>query len=167
MCGIAGIFHYRSSQRVDRNILSRMLVRIQHRGPDESGIYLNRNIGLGHVRLSILDLKTGSQPMSDPDNLYWITFNGEIFNYIELRDELIRKGYRFRTTSDTEVLLQLYKECGENCLTNGTFVFASEIKSILEYPGIHLEVSPEALSYVFTFWTTPTWTSQNQTGINL
>ncbi|MCD6201539.1 MAG: asparagine synthetase B, partial [Bacteroidales bacterium] len=103
-----------------------MLVRIAHRGPDESGIYLNRNIALGHVRLSILDLQTGSQPMSDESGTFWIVFNGEIFNYIELRDELTKKGHRFRTTSDTEVLLRLYIEYGSKCLEklNGQFAFA-------------------------------------------
>ena len=103
-----------------------MLMRIQHRGPDESGIYLNQNIGLGHVRLSILDLKTGSQPMSDENGLYWIIFNGEIFNYIELREELKGLGYQFRTGSDTEVLLLLFKHFREKCLEklNGQFAFA-------------------------------------------
>ncbi len=126
MCGIAGIYNLNSEQEVDRDILSRMLVRIRHRGPDESGIYLNRNLGLGHVRLSILDLKTGTQPMSDTASAFWIVFNGEIFNYIELREELIGKGHKFHTTSDTEVLLNLYKEYGINCLEklNGQFAFA-------------------------------------------
>lgn len=126
MCGITGIFQYKSSCQADPNILKNMLSRIQHRGPDESGIYLNKGIGLGHVRLSILDLETGSQPMSDDEGYFWIVFNGEIFNYIELRDELLAKGYRFRTTSDTEVLLSLYKEYGEKCLQklNGQFAFA-------------------------------------------
>lgn len=131
MCGIAGIFHLKDNQQSDRNILGRMLVRIQHRGPDESGMFLAPQIGLGHVRLSILDLKTGSQPMPDESKNYWIVFNGEIFNYIELREELIKKGYRFRTTSDTEVLLQLYKEYGKDCLQklNGQFAFAIWDKS--------------------------------------
>ncbi len=126
MCGIAGIFHFNHSQKNDRDILGRMLVRIAHRGPDESGIYLGRNISLGHVRLSILDLQTGKQPMSDESGNFWIVFNGEIFNYIELRDELTKKGHRFRTTSDTEVLLHLYMEYGEKCLEklNGQFAFA-------------------------------------------
>ncbi len=187
MCGIAGIFHYTSSQRVAQDTLSGMLVRIQHRGPDESGIYLNQNVGLGHVRLSILDLETGHQPMSDEEGAHWIVFNGEIFNYIELREELKAKGYRFRTTSDTEVLLNLYKEYGSGCLEklngqfafaiwnkkkkelflardrvgirplyytlqNGTFLFGSEIKAILEYPEITPVLSPHALRQIFTFW---------------
>ena len=187
MCGIAGIFHFDHPGPVRKEILSRMLVRIQHRGPDESGIYLGRNIGLGHVRLSILDLKTGKQPMSDEAGNYWIVFNGEIFNYIELRDDLLKKGHRFRTTSDTEVLLHLYMEYGEKCLEklngqfafaiwdkkkqelflardrvgirplyytvlNGTFIFGSEIKAILEYPEFHPEISPRALKQIFTFW---------------
>lgn len=103
-----------------------MLMQIQYRGPDESGIYIGEDVGLGSVRLSIIDLAQGQQPMSDEDQEFWIVFNGEIFNYIELRDELISLGYRFRTTSDTEVLLTLYKHYREKCLgkLNGQFAFA-------------------------------------------
>jgi asparagine synthase (glutamine-hydrolysing) len=103
-----------------------MLTQIQYRGPDESGIYMGEGVGLGSVRLSIIDLAQGQQPMSDEDREFWIVFNGEIFNYIELRDELISLGYRFRTGSDTEVLLTLYKHYREKCLEklNGQFAFA-------------------------------------------
>ena len=103
-----------------------MLMQIQYRGPDESGIYMGQGVGLGSVRLSIIDLAQGQQPMSDEAREFWIVFNGEIFNYIELRDELISLGYQFRTGSDTEVLLILYKHYREKCLEklNGQFAFA-------------------------------------------
>ncbi len=103
-----------------------MLMQIQYRGPDESGIYMGEGVGLGSVRLSIIDLAQGQQPMCDEAGEFWIVFNGEIFNYIELRDELISLGYQFRTGSDTEVLLLLFKHYREKCLEklNGQFAFA-------------------------------------------
>ncbi len=101
-------------------------MQIQYRGPDESGIYIGAGIGIGSVRLSIIDLEQGQQPMSTPEEDLWIVFNGEIFNYIELREELKGLGYQFRTGSDTEVLLLLYKHFREKCLEklNGQFAFA-------------------------------------------
>jgi asparagine synthase (glutamine-hydrolysing) len=103
-----------------------MLARIQYRGPDESGIYINNHVALGSVRLSIIDIQSGQQPLSSSDGKYWIVFNGEIFNYIELKADLKRLGYFFRTESDTEVLLNAYLEYGSDCLNrfNGQFVFA-------------------------------------------
>jgi asparagine synthase (glutamine-hydrolysing) len=103
-----------------------MLARIQYRGPDESGIYINKIAALGSVRLSIIDIQSGQQPLSTEDGKYWIVFNGEIFNYIELKVDLKRLGYTFRTESDTEVLLNAYLEYGSDCLNrlNGQFVFA-------------------------------------------
>ncbi len=103
-----------------------MLARIQHRGPDESGVYLGQNVGLGNVRLSIIDLKTGQQPMPNEDGSLWIVINGEIFNYIELREELQQKGHVFKTTSDTEVVVHCYEEYGTACLNkfNGQFAIA-------------------------------------------
>ena len=103
-----------------------MVSQLSHRGPDANGFYANNSAGLGHARLSIIDLEGGSQPMSSADGRYWITFNGEIFNYIELRDELVKKGHRFSTRSDTEVLLRLYQEEGERCVErlNGQWAFA-------------------------------------------
>ena len=83
-----------------------------YRGPDESGIYINNRVSLGSVRLSIIDIQTGQQPLSSGDGKYWIVFNGEIFNYIELKTDLKRLGYSFRTESDTEVLLHAYLEYG-------------------------------------------------------
>lgn len=126
MCGIAGIFNYHSSNEpsTERNV-KKMLTLIKHRGPDESGVYINQNIGIGNVRLSIIDLSSGQQPMSDITERYWIVYNGEVFNYLELRVELEKKGIRFKTNSDTEVVIQMYALYGADCLNhfNGQFAF--------------------------------------------
>jgi asparagine synthase (glutamine-hydrolysing) len=191
MCGIAGIYNKYIDQSDSPDILKRMLARIQHRGPDESGIFLGQNIALGNVRLSIIDLATGQQPISDEDGIFWIVFNGEVFNYIELKEELVTRGHKFRTTSDTEVVLHLYMEYGPDCLQkmngqyalaiwntekkelfmardrvgirplfytrmNGSFVFGSELKSLLEHPDVQMRLSAQSLAQVYTFWTTIT-----------
>jgi asparagine synthase (glutamine-hydrolysing) len=125
MCGIAGVIN--ESEPVSRRkLVERMLARIYYRGPDESGIYHSNRATIGNVRLSILDLSGGQQPISDASGRYWIVFNGEIFNYVELRADLEAKGHRFRTTTDTEVLVQLYALHGKKCLSmlNGQFAFA-------------------------------------------
>jgi asparagine synthase (glutamine-hydrolysing) len=126
MCGIAGIYSSEKTSASREDLLTRMLARIRYRGPDESGIYTNSHIAFGSVRLSIIDIRSGQQPLSTPDGKYWIVFNGEIFNYIELKTDLTRLGYTFRTESDTEVLLFSYLEYGTDCLNrlNGQFVFA-------------------------------------------
>jgi asparagine synthase (glutamine-hydrolysing) len=126
MCGIVGIYNSVDSLKSPEDLLRRMLARIQYRGPDESGIYINNKVALGSVRLSIIDLQSGQQPLSTVDGKYWIVFNGEIFNYIELKADLKRQGHTFRTESDTEVLLNAYLEYGSDCLNmlNGQFVFA-------------------------------------------
>ena len=108
MCGIVGIYSNAVSLHNPELLLTRMLARIEYRGPDESGIYINNNIALGSVRLSIIDLKTGQQPLSSENGRYWIVFNGEIFNYVELKTDLKNLGYSFRTECDTEVLLNAY-----------------------------------------------------------
>lgn len=125
MCGIAGFYSYQEKEAAVK-ILKRMLTRIKHRGPDQSGVYISNDIGLGSVRLSIIDLKTGGMPLSNEDDSLWIVFNGEIFNYIELREDLLRKKHVFRTTSDTEVILHAYEEYGASCLSklNGQFAIA-------------------------------------------
>jgi len=122
MCGFVGIIN-KNGQFVDSNILSKMATTIHHRGPDEDGVFLEGPVGFFHKRLSIIDLKTGSQPMSYDDCT--IVYNGEVYNYIELRNDLIRKGHQFQTTSDTEVILHLYKEFGTGFLNllNGMFAF--------------------------------------------
>ena len=125
MCGIAGIIDYQGKKN-QINTLESMLRSIYYRGPDESGIYHSSCATIGNVRLSIIDISGGQQPLSDPSGRYWIVFNGEIFNYKELRQELEKKGIVFRTKSDTEVLVQLYAVYGKKCLDllNGQFAFA-------------------------------------------
>jgi len=125
MCGIAGVLDP-GRGHVDPKLLRRMIGMIRHRGPDDSGVFVAGPIGLAHTRLSIIDLEGGHQPMHNEDKSLWITFNGEIFNYIELREELTRKGHRFTTHSDTEVILHLYEEKGEDCVNdfNGQWAFA-------------------------------------------
>ena len=105
--------------------IRKMLSLIKHRGPDESGIYLNENIGMGNVRLSIIDLSTGQQPLSDASGNFWIVYNGEIFNYPELRADLIKKGIQLKTHCDTEIVVQMYALYGAACLNhfNGQFAF--------------------------------------------
>lgn len=126
MCGIAGILSYSHPLHEPVAKINKMLARINYRGPDESGIFLSQNIVMGNVRLSIIDIHTGHQPMADTSNTFYIVFNGEIFNYVELKKELINKGHRFQTNSDTEVLLHAYMEYGSGCLhkLNGQFAFA-------------------------------------------
>lgn len=126
MCGIAGIVNLRNNCNISLESIKRMIGVLGHRGPNESGIYLDDFIGLGHTRLSILDLSKGSQPIHNEDQNLWIIYNGEIFNYLELKDDLLRKGHSFYTNTDTEVLLHLYEEYGCSCLSklNGQFAFA-------------------------------------------
>lgn len=137
MCGIVGIFNRipppvfsrrdeSSPYPVQEATLRQMLAMIRHRGPDQFGIYLEEQIGLGSARLSIIDLNTGQQPISNEDGTLWIVFNGEIFNYVELRPQLIGRGHHFSTNTDTEVILHLYEDFGPACLAhlNGQFAFA-------------------------------------------
>ena len=125
MCGISGIIDYQSKEN-SRNNIESMLRSITYRGPDESGIYHSQVATLGSVRLSIIDIEGGQQPLSDHSGNFWIVFNGEIFNYKELRLDLEKKGITFKTNSDTEVLVQLYAVYGNKCLSllNGQFSFA-------------------------------------------
>jgi asparagine synthase (glutamine-hydrolysing) len=114
MCGIAGIVNLSENKApVTIEQLGHMAGAIEHRGPDEFGVYRDAHAGLAHARLSIIDLATGQQPLSDDTNTLWIVFNGEIFNYVELREELIQKGHHFKTKSDTEVIVQAWKAWGE------------------------------------------------------
>jgi asparagine synthase (glutamine-hydrolysing) len=127
MCGIAGIYNFKDSQPIDRELLQRMTDVIRHRGPDAEGIYIKGNIGLGHRRLSIIDLSAaGKQPMFSDDKQLAIVFNGEIYNFLEHRAELLKRGYTFHSRTDTEVILYLYREYGEECLQflRGMFAFA-------------------------------------------
>ncbi len=125
MCGIAGMIGLRGANS-SPDLLKKMSETLTHRGPDAFGLHLDREAGLAHSRLSILDLAGGAQPMSNADGSLWITYNGEIFNYLELREELIAKGHQFATRSDTEVILHLYAREGEECVSklNGQWAFA-------------------------------------------
>jgi asparagine synthase (glutamine-hydrolysing) len=180
MCGIAGIIDTRSGSRVEHSTVHRMCERIVHRGPDEEGIYVKDGTGLGMRRLSIIDVAGGQQPVFNEDRNAWIVFNGEVYNFPDLRPDLEAKGHKFRTHSDTEVIIHLYEEMGGDCVQklrgmfafaiyderhqklfvardrlgkkplhyafhNGKFLFASEIKSILEVAPELAEVNVSAL----------------------
>jgi asparagine synthase (glutamine-hydrolysing) len=126
MCGICGIYNAQSGKPVSAEILAHMTNSISHRGPDDSGSYLDGPIGLGFARLSIIDLSGGHQPMSNETGDIWLVFNGEIWNYKELRKELLEKGHKFRTNSDTETIVHAYEEYGIDCVArlHGMFGFA-------------------------------------------
>ncbi len=125
MCGIAGFLNL-DGRPADASLLERMIRTLGYRGPDGTGSYVKGPVGLAHNRLSIIDIGGGHQPMATREGSLWITFNGEIFNYVELREELIRKGHTFLTRSDTEVILRLYLEYGSRCVQhlNGQWSFA-------------------------------------------
>ncbi len=126
MCGISGILNYENRASVDSGLLARMTDRMVHRGPDDSGMFVKGHIGIGMRRLSIIDLETGHQPISNEDGTAWIVFNGEVYNYRELRQLLSQAGHAFRTMSDTEVVLHAYEEWGDDFLLrlNGIFGLA-------------------------------------------
>lgn len=126
MCGICGELIFDLSTPPTRELVGSMLEAIHHRGPDDEGVYLSGRVALGHRRLSIIDLSSGHQPLSNEDGTVWIVFNGEIYNYQELASDLKSKGHIFRTKSDTEVIVHLYEEYGESCVEKlrGMFAFA-------------------------------------------
>lgn len=126
MCGIAGYIRLSDPAIPDKELVARMVASIRHRGPDEFGAFFDDHCVLGHARLSIIDLAGGQQPMGSQDGSLWICYNGEVYNYIELREELIAAGHQFLTSSDTEVILHAYQEWGRDCLSrfNGQFAFA-------------------------------------------
>jgi len=126
MCGIAGYFNVNAPPQQDLRCLERMIWTLRHRGPDGFGFFQDGRIGLAHARLSIVDLEGGWQPIHNEDKTLWIIFNGEIFNYPELRQQLISRGHCFATDSDTEVIIHLYEDRGEACLDelNGQFALA-------------------------------------------
>jgi len=123
MCGITGIMRF--GAQVDETEIKSMTKSIAHRGPDGEGIFIKDNIALGHRRLSIIDIEGGKQPMNYNNGNLYITYNGEIYNYIELRKELKTLGHKFKTNSDTEVILASYNEWHEKCLEKlrGMFAF--------------------------------------------
>jgi asparagine synthase (glutamine-hydrolysing) len=185
MCGIIGVLRF-DGRPVDEENLKAMRDTMFYRGPDDSGLYVNGAVGLGHRRLSIVDLtEAGHQPMANEDGTVWLVFNGEIYNYVELRAELVARGHRFSSHTDTEVILHLYEEEGERCVTRlrGMFAFvlwdsrrqqifgardrvgikpfhyyadrhqficASEVKALLEDPGVPRQVDDAAMAgYLF------------------
>ena len=123
MCGIAGMLG-REDDLVEAGLIQRMCHTITHRGPDDEGIYTSRHVGLGIRRLSIIDLSGGHQPIHNEDESVWVVFNGEIYNFAELREELEGRGHHFYTHSDTEVIVHLYEEMGAECVTRLRGMFA-------------------------------------------
>jgi asparagine synthase (glutamine-hydrolysing) len=126
MCGICGVFHTDRTRRVERESLAGMNQRIAHRGPDDDGFFFDGNVGLAMRRLSIIDVKTGHQPIANEDESVWIVYNGELYNHQDLRKDLEARGHRYRTKSDTETIVHLYEEYGRDCVKylRGMFAFA-------------------------------------------
>src|SRR5277367_707810 len=126
MCGICGKFVFGANEMVSPELVRAMADTIHHRGPDDEGYYVSGSVGLGFRRLSIIDLQSGHQPLSNEDGTICIVFNGEIYNYQELRAFLLSKGHVFKTQTDTEVIVHLYEELGPQCLQmlRGMFAFA-------------------------------------------
>jgi len=186
MCGICGIFFANREWRVQGDVLARMNRRILHRGPDDEGFFVEENVGLAMRRLSIIDVKSGHQPLANENRDVWIIFNGEIYNHAELRENLEARGHQYRTRSDTETIVHLYEEYGSDCVTHlrgmfafviwdrrrrvlfaardrlgikpfyyrwdgKSFLFGSEIKTILTYPGVDAEFDRGRLAEYLTF----------------
>ena len=149
MCGIAGQFNFQRREPVERETIVRMARSIAHRGPDDEGFFVAGPVGLGFRRLSIIDLAGGHQPMSDAEETVWIIFNGEIYNYKELRAELQSKGHRFRTNSDTEVIIHGYKQWGTDVFNylNGMFGLA-----IWDVPNQRLVVARDAMGIKLIYY---------------
>ena len=149
MCGIAGVYHFQNSKTTNEKIVVKMRDTLIHRGPDSAGFYISKDekVGLGHRRLAIIDLSpAGHQPMTNEDKTVWIVFNGEIYNFQELKSELIKKKHRFLSKSDTEVIIHAYEEYGFDCVKkfNGMFAFAlwDKKKKILFAARDHLGIKP-------------------------
>src|SRR2546425_8062552 len=186
MCGICGILYCGEERRVQRDTLAQMNAQIVHRGPDDDGFFVEGNVGLAMRRLSIIDIRTGQQPISNEDESLWIVYNGEIYNHRDLRSKLEARGHRYRTKSDTETIVHLYEEYGRDCVQHlhgmfafaiwdrrsrrlfiardrlgikplyyfydgKKFVFGSEIKAILAYPGIKPEFNQSTLAEYLAF----------------
>src|SRR5262252_2133746 len=191
MCGIVGMSGPDLTGNVAaRDLIARMCGVIEHRGPDDEGHYIGPGIAMGMRRLSIIDLATGRQPISNEDGSIWIVFNGEIYNHRELRELLLARGHKLRTRSDTETIAHLYEDEGERCvdrlrgmfafavwdcrerrlflardrvgkkplhyaLAGRTLVFGSEIKSLLQHPGVKREINLQAVSDFLSFGYVP------------
>jgi len=126
MCGIAGRVNTDPARPINRARLEAMTTAVAHRGPDADGFYVGAGVGLGHRRLSILDLATGDQPLSNEDGRFWVVFNGEIFNFADTRAELETAGHHFRTNTDTEVIVHAHEEWGDAAVERfrGMFAYA-------------------------------------------
>ncbi|MGA1825289.1 MAG: asparagine synthase (glutamine-hydrolyzing) [bacterium] len=191
MCGICGFTKSDPDPDKSKEIISTMCDTMISRGPDDSGYYQDTDIALGMRRLSIIDLATGHQPIPNEDKTIWLICNGEIYNFKELKNNLIAQGHQFQTKSDSEVIIHLYEEEGVECVhklngmfglalwdcrekklfiardrlgikplhfiqcSDGSFVFASEIKALLKYPGWERTINPIALNYYLTYETVP------------
>ncbi|MES2072233.1 MAG: XrtA/PEP-CTERM system amidotransferase [Pseudomonadota bacterium] len=146
MCGIVGIFDTRGERAIDRQVLHRMNESQHHRGPDEGDLYLEHGLGFGHRRLSVIDVATGQQPLFNADHTVGVVFNGEIYNYLELMDELGKLGHVFRTRSDTEVIVYAWQQWGEACVNHlrGMFAFAlwDRSKQLMFLGRDHVGVKP-------------------------
>lgn len=152
MCGIAGKLYFKQGQEVSREEIETMAESIKHRGPDDRGIFIDKNLGLGHCRLSIIDLSSaGHQPMSSHDSRTWITFNGEIYNFLELRKELEDDGVKFHSNTDTEIIIYLYRKYGVKCLEKlrGMFAFAIWDKDTRELFVARDRVGKKPVKYYF------------------
>src|SRR5437870_310330 len=180
MCGICGIVNFNATEPVDQHLVERMTSAQRHRGPDDDGYFIENNVGLGHRRLSIIDLSGGKQPIFNEDGSVVVVFNGEIYNYADLTGDLMARGHQFATRSDTETIVHAYEEYGDQCMRDfrgmfafaiwdrrrkrlllvrdrlgikpvyyyegkDFFVFASEIKSLLQHPDVPREVDPQAV----------------------
>lgn len=145
MCGICGKINLKG-EPIDKGLIYEMCSVLSHRGPDDEGLYLDGNIGLGHRRLSIIDLAGGHQPLSNEDGAIWIVYNGEIYNFLELKAQLLSRGHQFTTLSDTEVIVHAYEEYGFSCVSkfNGMFAFAiwDKRKKILFIARDRLGIKP-------------------------
>lgn len=191
MCGIVGLFDTRGRREIDRALLKRMNDRHRHRGPDGDGEFFDPGIALGHRRLAIIDLSGGAQPLFNEDDSVVVVFNGEIYNYQDLMQELMAAGHSFRTRSDTEVIVHAWEQWGEACverfrgmfafaiwdrnadklflardrlgikplyyaeLADGTLVFGSELKSLLEHPRLGRDLDPTAIEEYFAYGYVP------------
>lgn len=187
MCGIVGMFDLWEKSQIDGDLLARMNQTQYHRGPDEGGLHREPGVGLGHRRLSIIDLSSGQQPLANEDGSVIVVYNGEIYNYPALTEELVQKGHVFRTHCDTEVIVHAWEEWGKACvdrfrgmfafalwdrqretlflardrlgikplhyamLSDGQFIFASEIKAILAHPSVPKEIDPKAMEDYFAY----------------
>ena len=186
MCGICGILDFERRRPVEREALCAMNAKIVHRGPDDEGFYISGSVGLAMRRLSIIDLHSGHQPITNEDRTIWLVYNGEIYNHHELRELLLTQGHRFETHSDTEVIVHLYEQYGRECVcrlrgmfafvlwdakqrvlfgardrlgikpfyyttAGGRFLFASEIKALLAFPGMHADLNRDSIPEYLAF----------------